>query len=78
MTQLSSQTALVTGANRGLGREFVNQLLERGVSKVYAAARNPQSIQVADSRVEPLRLDVTDADSIAASLASSPDSRYSW
>ena len=65
MTQLAAQTALVTGANRGLGREFVNQLLERGVTKVYAAARDPQAIVVTDSRVVPLQLDVTDADSVA-------------
>jgi NAD(P)-dependent dehydrogenase (short-subunit alcohol dehydrogenase family) len=65
MTQLAAQTALVTGANRGLGREFVNQLLERGVTKVYAAARDPQAIVATDSRVVPLQLDVTDPDSVA-------------
>jgi NAD(P)-dependent dehydrogenase (short-subunit alcohol dehydrogenase family) len=65
MTQLTAQTALVTGANRGLGREFVHQLLERGVSKVYAAARDPKSIDVTDPRVVPLELDVTDPDSVA-------------
>jgi NAD(P)-dependent dehydrogenase (short-subunit alcohol dehydrogenase family)/AcrR family transcriptional regulator len=65
MTQLTAQTALVTGANRGLGREFVNQLLERGVSKVYAAARDPKAITATDPRVVPLQLDVTDRDSVA-------------
>jgi NAD(P)-dependent dehydrogenase (short-subunit alcohol dehydrogenase family) len=65
MTQLFAQTALVTGANRGLGREFVNQLLERGVAKVYAAARDPQGIVVSDTRVVPLQLDVTERDSVA-------------
>ncbi len=65
MTQLVARTALVTGANRGLGREFVNQLVERGVSKVYAAARDPQTIVGTDSRVVPLQLDVTDVDSVA-------------
>lgn len=65
MTQLAAQTALVTGANRGLGREFVDQLLDRGVAKVYAAARDPHAVVVADSRVVPLQLDVTDLDSVA-------------
>ena len=65
MTQLAAQTALVTGANRGLGREFVHQLLERGADKVYAAARDPQTIVVTDPRVVPLQLDVTDAMSVA-------------
>lgn len=68
MTQLAAQTVLVTGANRGLGLEFVNQLLERGVAKVYAAARDPQAIVVTDSRVVPLELDVTDRDSVARAV----------
>ena len=65
MTSLADQTVLVTGANRGMGREYVAQLLDRGVTKVYAAARDPQTIDIADPRVVPLRLDVTDATSVA-------------
>jgi NAD(P)-dependent dehydrogenase (short-subunit alcohol dehydrogenase family) len=65
MTQLVNQTVLVTGANRGIGREFVRQFLDRGVAKVYAAARDPQTIATGDPRVVPLQLDVTDAGSVA-------------
>jgi NAD(P)-dependent dehydrogenase (short-subunit alcohol dehydrogenase family) len=65
MTSLADQTVLVTGANRGMGREYVAQLLDRGVTKVYAAARDPRTIDIADSRVVPLQLDVTDAGSVA-------------
>jgi NAD(P)-dependent dehydrogenase (short-subunit alcohol dehydrogenase family) len=65
MTQLARQTVLVTGANRGMGREYVAQLLERGVAKVYAAARDPRTIDAADPRVVPLELDVTDPASVA-------------
>ena len=43
MTLLADQTVLVTGANRGMGREYVAQLLDRGVTKVYAAARDPRT-----------------------------------
>ena len=46
MTSLADQTVLVTGANRGMGREYVTQLLDRGVAKVYAAARDPQTIDI--------------------------------
>ena len=49
-------TALVTGANRGLGKRFAAQLVERG-AKVYAAARRPETIDV--SGVEPIELDIT-------------------
>ncbi|RNM17386.1 SDR family oxidoreductase [Nocardioides pocheonensis] len=64
MTQLAAQTALVTGANRGLGREFVQQLLDRGVAKVYAGARDPEAVEIHDPRVVPLQLDVTDSESV--------------
>jgi NAD(P)-dependent dehydrogenase (short-subunit alcohol dehydrogenase family) len=73
MTDLTGQTALVTGANRGLGREFVNQLLERGVDKLYATARNPETIELTNPRVVPLQLDVTDSGSIAAALEVATD-----
>ena len=54
-------TALVTGANRGLGKRFATQLIERG-AKVYAAARRPETIDV--SGVEPIQLDITDPASV--------------
>jgi NAD(P)-dependent dehydrogenase (short-subunit alcohol dehydrogenase family) len=60
MTSLVGQTVLVTGANRGMGREYIAQLLDRGVAKIYAAARDPQTVDAADPRVVPLQLDVTD------------------
>ena len=61
-------TALVTGANRGLGKRFAAQLVERG-AKVYAAARRPETIDLPG--VVPIQLDITDPDSVAraASLA---------
>jgi NAD(P)-dependent dehydrogenase (short-subunit alcohol dehydrogenase family) len=73
MTTLTDQTVLITGANRGLGREFVEQFLTRGVAKVYAAARNPESITTDDPRVVPLQLDVTDPDSVARAAATAHD-----
>jgi NAD(P)-dependent dehydrogenase (short-subunit alcohol dehydrogenase family) len=53
------KTVLVTGANRGLGGALVDEALRRGVKRVYAASRQPMA--VADGRVTPLILDVTDA-----------------
>ncbi|MDT5365858.1 MAG: hypothetical protein QOC62_289, partial [Mycobacterium sp.] len=43
--KLAASTALVTGANRGLGRHLTEQLIDRGAT-VYAAARNPASVDV--------------------------------
>lgn len=67
--ELNGSIALVTGANRGIGRHFAAALLERGASKVYAAARDAASIDLPG--VVPLQLDVTDPASIeqAAALA---------
>jgi NAD(P)-dependent dehydrogenase (short-subunit alcohol dehydrogenase family) len=56
--QLRGATALVTGANRDLGRHFARELLERGAAKVYATARRPELVDLPG--VEVLPLDVTD------------------
>ncbi len=71
MTSLQNSTVLVTGANGGLGGEFVRQALARGASRVYATARTPRDWE--DPRIVPLALDVTDAASIAAAVTAAPD-----
>jgi len=62
--KIEGSVALVTGANRGLGAAFCRTLLEHGASKVYAGARDPQSVH--HEGVIPLQLDVTSAGDIAA------------
>jgi NAD(P)-dependent dehydrogenase (short-subunit alcohol dehydrogenase family) len=64
--QLQGKTAIVTGANRGFGRHLAQQLRDRGVT-VYAAARNPETIDL--DGVTPLQLDITDPASVAAAAA---------
>lgn len=59
-------TALVTGANRGLGEAFTQALLDRGAAKVYAGARDPGTVRLSDPRVVPVRLDITNPDEVAA------------
>jgi NAD(P)-dependent dehydrogenase (short-subunit alcohol dehydrogenase family) len=61
--KIKGSVALVTGANRGLGRAFARELLHRGATKVYAAARNPGAIT--DDDVTPVQLDITDRDRVA-------------
>jgi NAD(P)-dependent dehydrogenase (short-subunit alcohol dehydrogenase family) len=74
---LSGKTALVTGANRGIGEAIVDALVAAGVKKVYAAARNISTLEpLVDrhgARVVPLRLDVTNAAHIAAAAATATD-----
>ena len=61
---IHGRTALVTGANRGLGLAYAEALLSAGAKKVYAAARDPASVTLAG--VLPLKLDVTRAEDIKA------------
>ena len=65
----SQIVALVTGANRGLGKRFATELLARG-AKVYAAARRPETVDIPG--VVPVQLDITDPESVrrAAEIAS--------
>ena len=68
--RIEGSVAVVTGANRGLGRAFVEQLLARGVKRVYAGARDPSKLRDvasrSDGRVVALRLNLSDPASIAA------------
>ncbi|AKH83191.1 short-chain dehydrogenase [Streptomyces sp. CNQ-509] len=69
--RLDGSVPLVTGANRGLGRLFAQQLMERGATRVYAAARRPESVDLPG--VVPLRLDVTDPAQAAAAADAAGD-----
>jgi NAD(P)-dependent dehydrogenase (short-subunit alcohol dehydrogenase family) len=71
-TSLKGAVALVTGANRGIGAAFVSGLLEAGAERVYAAARDPQTLATlaqSDARVVPITLDITDDTSVQAAAA---------
>jgi short-subunit dehydrogenase len=74
---ITGSIALVTGANRGIGRTFAEQLLARGAAKVYVAARDLASLapllEANDPRLVPIRLDVTDAAQVAGAAASLND-----
>ena len=71
MPSLHGAVVLVTGANGGIGTQFVHQALARGAAKVYASARAPRTWD--DERVVPLALDVTDAESIRHAVEAAPD-----
>jgi short-subunit dehydrogenase len=66
--KIENSVALVTGANRGIGREFVAELLRRGAAKVYLGARDPAAladlVALDPKRLVPLKLDVTNASDV--------------
>ena len=69
--------ALVTGANRGIGRAIVDALVAGGATKVYAAARSVNTLDALTrqhgSVIVPIELDVTNAAQIAAAARLATD-----
>jgi NAD(P)-dependent dehydrogenase (short-subunit alcohol dehydrogenase family) len=70
---IENSIALVTGANRGLGKAYCEALLSAGAAKVYAGARDPRSVIVTDKRIVPLKLDVTQERQVDAAAEACPD-----
>ena len=75
--RIDGTVALVTGANRGIGRALTEALIAGGASKVYAGARDPKT--VADlvkkhgAKVVALQLDVTKPGDVANAVARATD-----
>jgi NAD(P)-dependent dehydrogenase (short-subunit alcohol dehydrogenase family) len=69
--QINGSVALVTGANRGLGRAFSRELVRRGAARVYGAARHPD--QVTEPGVTPAALDITGPARVAEVAGQCPD-----
>ncbi|MBD2459426.1 SDR family NAD(P)-dependent oxidoreductase [Oscillatoria sp. FACHB-1407] len=70
MALLNGRIALVTGANGGIGQYYIQGLQAAGVSRIYAGARNPDSLQAIaatdPNRIIPIALDITDDASVQA------------
>ena len=71
--ELKGKVGFVTGANRGLGRAFVQALLDAGAAKVYAAARDASAVNQAGATA--VQLDVTDPASVVAAARIASDAQ---
>ncbi len=69
---LSTSVPVVTGASRGLGRHLVDALLERGVPKVYALARDVTKVRQ-DDRIVAVPFDLLDPASIEQAAGTAAD-----
>lgn len=67
-TDIKGKTALVTGANRGIGKAIVEAFIEEGAKKVYLAVRNPDStaelMERFGAKVETVFVDVSQKSTI--------------
>jgi NAD(P)-dependent dehydrogenase (short-subunit alcohol dehydrogenase family) len=60
--EINGSVALVTGADRGLGLAYARELLHRGATKVYGAARDAAT--VTEPGVTAVAIDITDPDQV--------------
>ena len=74
-SKAAGSVALVTGANRGIGLAFVQELAARGARKVYAGVRSPGDVtsQFKELPVEVVPLDVTELALVQAAAVGCPD-----
>lgn len=70
--EVQGKTAIVTGANRGIGKAIVEGLLKTGIKKVYAGVRG-EFEGLVDERVVPLVVDLQKPETIAAAALTASD-----
>jgi NAD(P)-dependent dehydrogenase (short-subunit alcohol dehydrogenase family) len=74
---IKNKTAVVTGANRGIGLAIVHAFLQQGAKKVYLAVRNTDSvanlIEQYGDRVAAVQVDVADKAAIQRLAAQTTD-----
>lgn len=74
---IQDAVALVTGANGGIGQYYIEGLRAAGVKRIYAGARNPDSLRdsvaLDSDRIIPIALDITDERSVNAAVERCPD-----
>ncbi len=74
---IENSVVLITGANRGIGKGYVEGFLEAGAKKIYLGVRNPDSVSdivtANPEKLIPLQLDVTNPEHIRAAAETAKD-----
>lgn len=75
--QIQGAIALVTGANGGIGQYYIQGLQAAGATRIYAGARNPDSLKdiaaTDPDRIIPIPLDITDESSVKVAVEAHSD-----
>ncbi len=67
MTKIKESVVLITGANGGIGKALVDECLNKGAKKIYAAGLNLEELNQVFKNIEnvfPIELDVTNLEKI--------------
>ncbi len=74
---VQDSVAFVTGANRGIGKAYVEALVQAGARRIYVAARSLDTLNdvvaIAPDRIIPIALDVTDITQVNAAAQTAQD-----
>jgi NAD(P)-dependent dehydrogenase (short-subunit alcohol dehydrogenase family) len=74
---IQDSVAFVTGANRGIGKAYVEALVQAGARRIYATARTLETLSevvaIAPDRIIPMALDVTHSDQVNAVAQAAQD-----
>jgi NAD(P)-dependent dehydrogenase (short-subunit alcohol dehydrogenase family) len=74
---IQESVAFVTGANRGIGKAYVEALVQAGARRIYATARSADTLKevvaIAPDRIIPMALDVTDPAQVNAAAQAAQD-----
>jgi len=74
---VQDSVAFVTGANRGIGKAYVETLVQAGVRRIYVAARSLDTLNdvvaIAPDQIIPIALDVTNPDQVTAAAQTAQD-----